>query len=264
VQKAQAELVRPNNGETTVTLKVQEIATRTELFQPRGFFHQLFEIDNAHVTKLEREIRIKGELDPVIVVKLGETWTCIDGHHRLAAYEKNRWTQPITCVWFGGSIKEAVDESIRRNAIVKLEVPQPDRLEEAWRRVVLGWGSKADIVKLCGVGDGTVAKMRRAKELYKLRGDIGAKLFRERLGQRLEETRWSAVLAAYHDLPERLFDEKEKAAKLARQLRARMDDKLSRDPVITARAIALYDAELPDKLWQRLRYPPDEKEDEDD
>src|SRR5262245_33940129 len=115
VRKAQAELVRPNNGETTVTLKVQEIFTRTELFQPRGFFSQLFEIDNGHVKKLAREIRIKGELDPVMVVKLGETWTCVDGHHRLAAYEKNRWAQPITCVWFDGSIKEAVDESIRLN-----------------------------------------------------------------------------------------------------------------------------------------------------
>jgi hypothetical protein len=43
---------------------------------------------------------------------------------------------------------------------VKLNISQPNRSEEAWKRVLMGWGSKSQIVQLCSVSDGLVAEMR--------------------------------------------------------------------------------------------------------
>jgi hypothetical protein len=73
-----------------------------------------------------------------------------------------RGDQQIECDWFYGSVQEAAMEALERNNILKLNISQPDRMEEAWKWVLLEWGSKAEIVKACGVGDGTVGTMRRA------------------------------------------------------------------------------------------------------
>src|ERR1035437_11176812 len=102
VKEAEVELKRPTAGKATVELKPQEIFERTELFQPRGFFHGLSELDFDHVHKLAREIRIRGELEQLLVVKLDRTWVCVDGHHRLEAYRKNKWRETIKCRWFEG------------------------------------------------------------------------------------------------------------------------------------------------------------------
>jgi hypothetical protein len=64
-------------------------------------------------------------------------------------------------------VREATDESLRRNEKTHLEVDQGDKAEEAWKRTLLGWGSKAQVVNLTGCGEGTVAKMRRAFEWHR-------------------------------------------------------------------------------------------------
>jgi Recombinase len=82
-----------------------------------------------------RRIGIDGELDPVLVIRLGKEWVCVDGHHRIAAYRLRKHKKPIRCEWFTGTPTEAVDESMRRNKKDTLPVPSADRREEAWRRV---------------------------------------------------------------------------------------------------------------------------------
>ena len=252
VESAEAELKatkdRPASRQEKVLLTVDKITTRTELFQPRGFFSGLHELDMNYVrNKVGREIHIKGELDPVLVIKLGNAWVCVDGHHRLEAYKVNKWKQPITCEWFPGSVRDAVDESIRRNLVVKLEVTQTDRLEEAWRRVVLKWGSKAEIRKLCVVSDGILGKMRRAFAMFTGTDGVAKKL-RQSLGKPLEKARWREVHATYLGIETKEFDEHEAAAKLARSIRSRLHDRLSRKPEVTALALAIYDPTLPEKL----------------
>jgi hypothetical protein len=64
------------------------------------------------------------------------------------------------CEWFPGSVQGAVDESIRRNAKTKLNVPKEDKMEEAWKRVLLGQGTKKQIALLCDVSPRSVANMR--------------------------------------------------------------------------------------------------------
>src|SRR5262249_27736204 len=87
VKKATKQLYRPSNGdELTVLVAAQDVETRPELFQPRTFGLSLKQVDENNVHKLMRLIGTLGELDPIVVVKLGQRWVCVDGHHRVEAY----------------------------------------------------------------------------------------------------------------------------------------------------------------------------------
>jgi hypothetical protein len=254
VAKAEKTLKRPKGPNETVRLMPGEIGIRPELFQVREFSFGMSETDPDHVKNLARNIGIHGELDPIMVIKLGTKFVCVEGHHRVAAYKSAQWTQPIMCKWFSGSVREAVDESMRLNAKDRLNVPLADKAEHAWKRTLLGWGSKADVAKLCGVGEGTVAHMRRIVRLAKGGSEQGAE-FRRRTGGRdgLKDTSWYQAKLAEHGLEPKKIGEEEQAEKLARRMRARLEDLLSRDPKVTARALELYDPELPKgiaKAWR--------------
>jgi hypothetical protein len=233
---------------------VDQIKLKPELFQPREFSYGFREVDKDHVKKLKRSIDALGELDPIVVVKLGRNWVCVDGHHRLAAYRAAGWHGLIKCEWFGGNVREAMDESMSRNKKDRLNVPQADKLEEAWKRVLLGNWSKSQIVTLCGVGDGTVAFMRRVAAAYQ-DDDKFAKEFRRRLGGHLTETSWAQARLAFNGIEPKEIGAETEAAKLAKRISARLTDLLSRDPAITARALMLYDPELPERLMEAWKSP---------
>src|SRR5215510_9736748 len=161
---------RPESADKFVSLRIDQITTRTELFQPRRFYMTNVmlkdePLDTKHVKALEKQIGYKnGDLEPILVIGIDGQWVCVDGHHRLAAYGRrygrSKRTKPIECEWFAGTVRQAADESVRRNGIIKLAIPNQDRYEQAWRRVVMsdpetrtGW-SKSQIVELCGVSDG--------------------------------------------------------------------------------------------------------------
>src|SRR5262249_4056337 len=223
-------------------------------------------LDGEHIKKLVRRMNTKGELDPPLVIKLGKKWVCVDGHHRIAAYLKtstycygSHYT--ITCDWFPGSVREAVDESIRRNDIDKLEMRR-DRYEAAWQRVVLDWGSKSEIVELTNVSDGLVAMMRRLKATYEGHAKHAREL-KKKLRGGLEKATWSAARTAYLDLTPAEWEPREAGVKLAKQIRNRLHDKLSDNPLVTAYALMTYDAELPRKLMGAFRQVTQEAADEE-
>jgi hypothetical protein len=261
LQVAEAQLERPEtNGGSPVFVQVrpQDIRTRLELFQPRRPGYGLRTVDTKHVNKLATRASRKGELDPVLVVKLGHEWVVVDGHHRIAAYLKLKRAEPIRCEWFAGTVREATDESLRRNEKTHLEVDQGDKAEEAWKRTLLGWGSKAQVVNLTGCGEGTVAKMRRVVEGHRKhvtraqQTPMGEKLCNG-FGSDLRRHTWSEVNRVLLDLTPREWDMNDAAAKLARNLVTRMTTKLSEDPEVTARALWLYDRELCPKLIEALQ-----------
>jgi len=236
---------RPADG--VVFIKPNSIKMRPELFQVREFSYGLRNVDNDHVKKLERAIGISGELDAPLVMKLGTQWVCVDGHHRIEAHKRTAAGKPIKCEWFGGTVREAVDASMSLNRKDRLNVTQKDRLEAAWKRVVLELGSKAEIVKLCGVGEGSISHMRRIKAAYEA-DDAGGKLFRKRLGVELEDASWTTARLTFAGVEPKEIDNEERAAKLARRINSKLTNLLSRDPHITARALAIYDPSLPPKL----------------
>lgn len=272
VKEAEARLERPEGADgrpVYVEVLPKDIRTRLELFQPRRPGYGLRELDTSNVNRLAQRIKRKGELDPVVVVKLetanpytgeldGHEWVVVDGHHRIAAYLKAKWQGTIKCEWFAGTIREAVDESLRRNEIIHLPVQQGDKHEDAWKRVLLGWGSKKDIVTLTGTSDGIVARMRRAVKWHheqttgKARTPMGEKLVTV-LGADLRVHKWTEVNRVILDITPKEWSLDEAAAKLAGQLVRRMTNTLSNDPEVTARALWLYDQDLCPMLVEALR-----------
>jgi hypothetical protein len=245
----------PPGKQQYVDLTLQEITTREELFQPREFVLGERKVSTPHVKKLAKHMGYKQsqQLDPIVVINLG-AWVCVDGHHRIAAYESRKHKGTINCEWFRGTVRQAIDASVSLNNKVRLEIPLEDRQENAWKRTLLGWGSKSAVGALCGVSEGTVSLMRRVKARYD--GGDGAdiaKKFARELGQPLEITSWSKARLTWLGLGGREVDEHAEAGRLARSMRSRMEDRLSRDAMTTARALAIYDPDLPVRLCSALR-----------
>jgi ParB-like nuclease domain len=265
----------------TVLVKPDDIGAIPEIFQPREFTFGARDHDRTHVKALTQTARNVGELEPVRVIKLKwDGWIVTEGHHRVEAYKAlGRGDQEIKCEWFYGSVQEAAKESLKHNNIIKLNILQPDRMEEAWKWVLLGWGSKAQIVRACDVGEGTVATMRRAVGLAQLQDPehkkfSDAEAFRQRLREwgtggisplkkdatpdetrdYLETLTWGIVGRLYSGVTKKEFDADEAAMQLVKFIDNRIGQALSRSPEITARALKILDAALPPQLmtfWRR-------------
>jgi hypothetical protein len=267
-----------------VLVKPDDLGAIPEIFQPREFTFGARDYDRTHVKALEQEARIHGELGPILVINLkSDGWIIAEGHHRVEAYKSlGRGDQEITCEWFYGSVQDAAKEALKRNNIVKLNIPQPDRMEEAWKWVTLGWGSKAEIVKACGVGDGTVATMRRAVRLVQLndpehKNFDDAQAFRQRLMEwgyggtaplkkdatpvealeYLKTLTWGIAGRLYKGVTKKEFDADEAAMRLVKWLNNRVGGTLSKNYEITARALKLLDPTLPPQLMTHWRGDPD-------
>lgn len=146
--------------EGAAEIDIAQIRSCPEVFQPRGGQAE----DEYHVRELSRALKSVGstaKLDAVLVVAVGCDVYCIDGHHRLAAYRQAEVSGPIPVEWFGGTLDDAVGEAIKRNSRDKLPMSRNDKLEAAWRLVVHGANSKAEITQATTISDGTVANMRR-------------------------------------------------------------------------------------------------------
>jgi hypothetical protein len=247
--EAEGALERPPSvsGRTRVVdVKPADVRTRPELFQPRRFSEGYWEVDVQHVKDLSIRVERKGELDPVIIVKIGGQWVCVDGHHRLAAYVALKWKGTIRAEWFAGNIAAAMDESLLKNEVTKLPVRQGDRFEEAWRRTVMKRGSKAQVVAITGVSDGTVALMRRIFKSYQVQDAAGQRL--KQLRGDIATERWEYTRMAWLGIEGAKFDAQaaaqKRAATLARALNGRMTNTLSKDAKVTARALYIYDPML--------------------
>lgn len=253
LEKAEKQLTVRPEGQKGIRLKPSDVGFRLALFQPREFAAGFKTVDGKTVKELGEAISIHGELDPVLVIKLGEQFVCVDGHHRLEAYKKANWKKTIRCEWFGGSVREAVDESMRRNAKIKLNVPHADKMEEAWRRVVLGHGSKKEIALLCSVSPRSVANMRVVVASANEESERGERLKRGLGDKSLEEVSWTSARLAWQGAERQTITEEEKAKALAQRIGQKMEDQLSRNPAVTARALELYDGDLPKNLMRAWR-----------
>jgi hypothetical protein len=276
-----------NQGQPVyVDLKPQNVKQRLELFQPRRPGWGLRTLDTNHVNALVTRIKRKGEIDPPLVVKFktinpytgkvdGDEWVVVDGHHRLAAYQKAKHTGTIRCQWFGASVRAAMDASVHRNEKIHLRIEQGDKHETAWTRTLLDWNgkdwsiSKQAVVKLTGCGEGTVAAMRKVVKLhhnYRTGADknpVGEKLFTQ-LGPDLSGHTWSKVNRVRLDISPKEQGVHDAAAKLSRQLNSRMPDLRKYDPEVTARALWLYDRDLCPKLAEALQAQIQSGEDDDE
>lgn len=147
------------------TLYRNEIEVLANVFQPRSGT-----LDMDHVKTLAAVIEDKGKVDPVTVWRCGVYAILIDGHHRIAAYEraerKSPFPIPVPVTWYDGEVENAVITAGGRNSRAKLPMSREERSDFAWRLVKCGGFSKAMIAEASSVSDRTVGYMRKAlKEL---------------------------------------------------------------------------------------------------
>jgi hypothetical protein len=268
LREAERQLVRPpaENGREPlyVDVRPQDIVERLELFQPRRPGWGLRTVDAQHVKRLATRIKKKGELDPVLVVKLGGEWVVVEGHHRIRAYQKLNWDATIRCQWFAGGAREAMDAGLYINEKIHLPIDQDDKAEAAWTRTMLDWdgetwrSSKQAVAKLTGCSERMVAYMRqvvRQHHDYAHHGvvhPIGERLCRV-LGPDLSVHSWNKVNTVRLDVTRKEGDLNEAAAALARQLDSRMPILRTTDPEVIARALWLYIKDSCPKLVEALQ-----------
>ncbi len=150
------------------SVQISQLQARESEFQPRGSG-----LAENHVAALVDALERGGVLDRMAVWEDPDSGTLIvaDGHHRLAAYRRKRWTGPVPVEVFKCDMVTARLIPIRDNAKDRLPLSREDKGNWAWRLVVAGGLTKADTAAACGVSERSVAYMRRT---LKQLGETGA------------------------------------------------------------------------------------------
>lgn len=232
----EVEKAQERTQDRPAVLPISALRVATEVFQWRKFRDQL-EAEESHVRELVRVLTsCKEPLDPILVTPVGGHFYVVDGHHRLLAYHSVEWEGPIPVAHFEGSVEEARLEGLRLNRKNKLAMTQEDKFEAAWTLVKEGEKhSKREIRELTTVSDGTIATMRR--------------VLREHPEARDEP--WRRAQRLQFDQPDEFDHESwvdEKAQKMAKELARHIGDRLTKWPDVTAKALELVNANLPQQL----------------
>lgn len=229
-------------------LDLSDITRLPQLFQPRS-------ISENHITDLVRAIERFGALDPVTVIRIGQQFILIDGHHRLEAYQRAKQTSAIPVSYFTGTPEEAVLEAGEANSKAKLPMMPQERQDHAWRLVLLDRHSKSQISRASGTSSTQVANMR------KVRRELAASAYDH-------EHWWQARKAAQGPEDEISDDDREQwkadmAEDFANRLAREFSTKLADRPEIAAMALSAYfGRRLPEVVRELRDYLRDQEDEE--
>ena len=143
-------------------LALDEIVTATDVFQHRsGHMAQ----SEAHVVNLMKVLERNDEVtfSPITVYWIGKAWCCIDGHHRIKAYEAVNSVYKIPVRVFSGTLDSAIGQALAGNSKDKLPMQREEKSGAAWRLVVGTSLSKNAQARASGVSESQIALMRRTK-----------------------------------------------------------------------------------------------------
>ncbi|MEM5342404.1 hypothetical protein [Paraburkholderia azotifigens] len=174
------------------TMPLDALEVLPEIFQPRKIEEEDAKQPNRrarasgvvfaeHVVKLAAHLSNPGkELDPILVLRVGDRSIVVDGHHRTAAYTlKGRQGIPVR--WFHDSPRAAYIEAGRQNFKETAQSSIATKSQLAWVMVCddeMEW-SRPQIIAATTVSEGTVANMRRARTQYKERRDAPPSLWQD-------------------------------------------------------------------------------------
>lgn len=237
----------PRPDELPRALHLSAIRTAPELFQ----FRTPTDVESRqHTHEMSRSVNDGKALDAILVWWGGQGWYCIDGHHRLEAYEMGNWDEsiPVPVSTYKGSPVQAMLRALRSNAPGKLVMSKQQKVQAAWELVTTTTAQEASadaIARASTISERYVFAMRKAKKTLLERDplrDITAmpwpKARAEAAGDdvTLEEIDWDA----------RTFEEAKKVADTLRQFHG---DRISADrPEVIAMALEICDRRLPDIL----------------
>ena len=183
-------------------------------------------------------------LDPILVMAVGRRYVLIDGHCRLDAYRIARWAGDVPVEYFEGSIHDAEIRALEANKKDKLPLGKETKLEAAWKHLVRGRSDEAWRYTQAAISERTTVGLRTVKRMA---GVL------KKHGEDVSTGTWVAARRAERDAEFKADDDwkEKKVRRLARQLA--VCDNLTKNPEITARALAMVSALLPEMLvseWQ--------------
>ena len=215
-------------------LPIQAIKTVEAVFQPRHSGDE--SASGKHLEELKRVLHDRGVLDPIVVMKLGGEWVCIDGHHRLEAYRQSEGKRThVPMKVFTGTVGEALKASVATNAPDKLNLSKDDKLESAWRLVLLKEDSVARISQITTISERTIQHMRRTLEQIR----------KEHPSVAFEEWPWRKIkeLLRGHLKGDQTIWQEAKAREWAKQLAKSFSGLLREYPTVFAQALLQYNPE---------------------
>ncbi len=243
-------------------LPANKIKTKPEVFQHR---HR-GELDESHVSKLARNLRNNpnGEpLAPITVFWTGREWTCIDGHHRLAAYIENiregHWQGDIPVETFDGDLYAAIGQAGRDNARDKKPLSEKEKSNVAWRLVCLNHQHGKELYSIAKTAAASGVSVRLVSTMRSILKRIEKEYPIHMYPKTWELARMIAEGKSTEDIG---FEEilARKAQRLADKLKSKMQQDLTKNPIVTAMALELYAPTLKEQLMKAWSQPADDEE----
>jgi ParB-like chromosome segregation protein Spo0J len=230
---------QPRTSDLPTHLPLSDFRIADQVFQWRKFDDELA-AEERHVKELVRAlIANKQPLEPILVIPLGSQFFVVDGHHRVLAYRRAEWKEPVPVTHFEGSVEDAWLEALRLNVKDKLPMNPSDKLEAAWALVKEGKErfSKKQISEETTVSKATIATMRQLLKEYPQAFNMGWKQARRLTKDTEEEIDRDQWLEAG-------------ARKLAKQLVKVIGANPAKRPDVLALALSKVDPVLPSLLVQ--------------
>lgn len=148
-------------------VSLDRIETRPDTFQPRT------SLNERHVMELVEVLKRGQDFDPVSIWEEPDTKALViaDGHHRVEAYKRYGKKGLIGAEVFSCPLSSALLIPIRDNAKARLPMSYDERANWAWGLTVRTDHSKATVVSVCVISDGTVSYMRQVKKSLEAKGE---------------------------------------------------------------------------------------------
>ena len=242
----------PTPPDAVIGVKRGDIRVAEGVFQWRLPARNMLPRDD-HILELARALRDGAKLPPILVFPVGREYYVMDGHHRLAAYDTDGGIKVIPAKVFSGTLTEARRVALRHNSRNKLPMTKRDRLSAAWR-LVKEEAPKDSITTIAGdsgASKATVSNMRAV--LVKLK-DMGVS------PDDIAGLSWeSARRKADGITEERDYEDwfEAEANKLVDDIvRYKLGGRLTKNPDITALALAKLNEDLPAALseyWRQMQ-----------
>jgi hypothetical protein len=241
---AKANRKPPTSADTRKSVPVSEIVVAEKVFQWRGLHSNILAEDD-HMRGLIGVLALGRELEPVLVLTIGNKIYLVDGHHRLAAYAATgRKTVPVQ--HFRDGLEAAFQRSLAANIRDKLPMTRQDKLEAAFtlvkHKVSHGQDTPCEeIAVMAGVGPRVVYNMQSAlkKALVDDNGAGDLTWTQMQRNSRDQSTGYQTGGEGFRD---------EWARKLADQIMAAVGTNLTEHPDITAMALRMISEALPTAL----------------
>jgi hypothetical protein len=244
------------NGKAAPAVAPKELALRQIKLRPEVFQHRrpAKHASEAHVRELTATARVR-MLEPVTVWWDGRHWTCIDGHHRIAAYRQAGVGHEVPVQVFQGTPEQASLQAARGNTRDKLQMSESEKMGAAWRIVTTSSGaSKAETAEASGASERSVASMRKVRDKLRLMGHEPAEMS-------WEAARRMAAGEAPGDAVDWDARTEQEAQEMAGKLLKALGKRGHQRVEVLARALELYASRLPEQLGEYWSHQAVDEED---